>query len=389
MVTVKELQALLRARGLPVSGRKAQLIERLSTAGVPVPVALPVARRPDRDSGGAGRPLTSRAPARAGDVIAADETPPKLPLSDRSLRIASWNVAGLRGLLKRDAGVATLRHLVDCEEVDVLMLQETKLQEQHVLGVQDALLEVLGSTSGSWRASWACSTARKGYSGVATLWSDRRLGAMAESAACTPLVVDPGSEAELEGRTLTLELPLDVQHSTIPLSVINVYTPNAGAELRRLEYRSGADGWDDRFRESVARLLPSSHVCVAGDLNVAAEDIDFLNPHEPRMAKQAGTTPEERASFRLYAEAPLGLTDAFRHVHPHAQGQYTYWSQRARNRPRNRGLRIDYFLLSQGLLAAGGAGSPLRDVQLLQGLHGSDHCPIIMHLDPALLGETA
>eukprot|EP00966_Prymnesium_polylepis_P223057 5159568-Prymnesium_polylepis.1 len=46
------------------------------------------------------------------------------------------------------------------------------------------------------------------------------------------------------------------------------------------------------------------------------------------------------------------MRDAYREVHPAAAGQYTYWSQRARNRPRNRGLRIDYFLVG-GAMPAG------------------------------------
>ena len=49
--------------------------------------------------------------------------------------------------------------------------------------------------------------------------------------------------------------------------------------------------------------------------------------------------------------------------------------ERARNRPRNRGLRLDYFLLSAGLAPA------LRDVQHLQQQLGSDHCPVVMELD--------
>ena len=47
------------------------------------------------------------------------------PEPARSLRVASWNVAGLRGLLKREEGRATLRHLVASEQVDVVMLQAT------------------------------------------------------------------------------------------------------------------------------------------------------------------------------------------------------------------------------------------------------------------------
>ena len=40
------------------------------------------------------------------------------------------------------------------------------------------------------------------------------------------------------------------------------------------------------------------------------------------MAKQAGTTPRERASFREYADGPLRLVDGFRTAHPDARGQY-------------------------------------------------------------------
>ena len=57
--------------------------------------------------------------------------------------------------------------------------------------------------------------------------------------------------------------------------------------------------------------------------------------------------------MRETLEPQGGMVDGFRHVHPNAQGQFTYWSQRARNRPRNRGLRIDYALVSAGLATSG------------------------------------
>jgi len=119
---------------------------------------------------------------------------------------------------------------------------------------------------------------------------------------------------------------------------------------------------------------------VAGDLNVAVEDVDFYNPHEPRMASAAGTTPAERNSARRFAEAPISLVDAFRLLHPSASGQYTYWSQRARNRPVNRGLRLDYFLASPRLARA------IVDVQHRQIMLGSDHCPVVLELDLDRLG---
>jgi len=166
------------------------------------------------------------------------------------------------------------------------------------------------------------------------------------------------------------------------LKLINVYVPNSGADLQRLEYRTDrAAGWDARFRAAIAaQATGESRVCVCGDMNVAHEDVDFHNPAERRTLTQAGTTPEERASLRCFLAPPLGMRDAFRQVHGRAAGQYTYWSQRARARPANRGLRIDYFLLASGVPPAA-----VVDVQHLQEMHGSDHCPILLELDLARL----
>ena len=166
------------------------------------------------------------------------------------------------------------------------------------------------------------------------------------------------------------------------MRLAHVYTPNSGAALARLGYRTGAAGWDARFFGALA----SRGVHVAGgDYNVAVEDADFYNPEAKHMATQAGTTPEERASMRARL-ANSGYVDAFRARHPEASGQYTYWSQRARNRPRNRGLRLDYWLVAEAV--AGGSGA-LADAQHLQRLGGSDHCPILLTLDAEALARAA
>jgi hypothetical protein len=73
-----------------------------------------------------------------------------------SLKIISFNVAGLRGILKNDSKV--LDRLVENHSPDIICLQETKLQEGNVPEFQN-LLE--GYTS-----YWTCSTAKKGYSGT-------------------------------------------------------------------------------------------------------------------------------------------------------------------------------------------------------------------------------
>lgn len=133
---------------------------------------------------------------------------------------------------------------------------------------------------------------------------------------------------------------------------------------------------------------------------MAHEDIDFYNPSEKRMSKAAGTTPEERTSFasNLLGRDPppscplknkiplkewcngdtrgLALADTFREMHPEAQGVFSYWSTRGRNRPANRGMRLDYCLVSKSLVD--GPIGWLHDAFVLEGdtVGVSDHCPV-------------
>eukprot|EP00978_Attheya_sp_CCMP212_P022551 scaffold67457_cov90-Attheya_sp.AAC.4 len=65
------------------------------------------------------------------------------------------------------------------------------------------------------------------------------------------------------------------------------------------------------------------------------------NEGAKHLAKIAGTTPEESASFAQQLDA--GFVDAFRFPHPKPQGPYTYWSQRAGNRALNKGMRLEEF----------------------------------------------
>ena len=137
---------------------------------------------------------------------------------------------------------------------------------------------------------------------MCTLWRRELTGSGPPP--CGPWVVDAANEAGREGRTLLLELPLDVTDETAVadvtppvesgtgrraiLGLVNVYTPNAGAELARLEYKTGDGGWDDKFRRAAARDAArlGGALVVGGDLNVAVGDVDFYNPREPRTKLQ-------------------------------------------------------------------------------------------------------
>jgi len=189
-------------------------------------------------------------------------------------------------------------------------------------------------------------------------------------------------EHDEEGRFISIDYPL--------FTLVNVYVPNSGDKLVRLDYR--IKQWDTDFlqymqRKQEERKLP---VIWIGDLNVAHTAMDVWNDGAKHLSKTAGTTPEERMSFQTQLDA--GFVDAFRCLHPKAWGHYTYWSQRARNRPENQGLRLDYFICSRSLMDENDLKDGMkvdksservvvRDSYMIPDQVGSDHCPIMLELE--------
>jgi len=247
------------------------------------------------------------------------------------MKLLSWNVNGLRAVMGKG-----FPEFVAAAQPDILCLQETKARPEQV---------ALPLELGGYRSYWN-SADKPGYSGVAVFTRE------------TPLAVSLGMDDpdhDREGRVLTLEYP--------DFFLVNVYTPNAQDELRRLDYRLA---WDATFRRHAAALAVRKPVVFCGDLNVAHQEIDIARPKENR--RNPGFTDEERGSFGKLLDA--GFTDTFRHLHPDAADAYSWWSYRAGARQRNIGWRIDYFGVSTALVPRVSAAT------ILPHVHGSDHCPV-------------
>lgn len=308
------------------------------------------------------------------------------------MRIASWNVAGLRALLKKAPDA--LSELVTKHDIDVLCLQETKLQEQHLDDpkhqLRGHLLEPIG-----YDAYYSCSTAKKGYSGTAVFVKRRgkpkqkKLDAYFEAAAppaaktsealpldarhLVPEDVSFGlgiDKHDAEGRSITLDFT--------NFSLTNFYVPNSGQKLERLSYR--CEEWDKDLLTFCQQKQKERQVPVVwlGDLNVAHTNLEVWNDGAKHLAKQAGVTAEERASFQAQLDA--GFVDAFRRLHPDAKGHYSYWSLRASNRPVNKGLRLDYFVCDPSFFDES-SKVIARDSYMIYDQEGSDHCPVVLELE--------
>lgn len=253
-----------------------------------------------------------------------------------SIKLASWNVNGIRSVLNKGA----LQSYLNESNPDIICLQETKAQEDQV----DFDFSELG-----YYEYWN-SAVRKGYSGTAIFTKIK------------PLSVTYGigiEDHDQEGRVITLEFA--------DYYLVTVYTPNAKRDLTRLEYRQV---WEDDFLAYLNTLNAVKPIIFCGDLNVAHQEIDLANPKT--NTKNAGFTIEERTKFSQVIEA--GYVDVFRYRNPEVTGAYTWWSYMNKARQRNVGWRIDYFVVSPNII------DRIHDVKIRPEVMGSDHCPIELEI---------
>ena len=269
----------------------------------------------------------------------------------RTYSFASWNVNGFRAVLKKDPSFHEIARELD---VDILALQETKLQEGQVE------IDLPGYTQ-----VWSCAE-RKGYSGTAVFSREkpisvRHADSLAPFAAEGP-APDLVATAITEGRVCALEFER--------FWFVDVYTPNAQNELARIDTRMA---WDDAYRAFLKSLEEESGkpVVTCGDFNVAHEEIDLKNPKSNRG--NAGFSDEERDKFTELLNA--GFTDTFRLLHPDEVGAYSWWSYRFNARKNNAGWRIDYFLVSDAV------ADRVRAAGIRNDIYGSDHCPVTLEIE--------
>ena len=108
-------------------------------------------------------------------------------------------------------------------------------------------------------------------------------------------------------------------------------------------------------------------IIVCGDLNVAPEAIDC---HNKQSNKTPGASKDERDAFQRLSE---NYTDSFRYLHPEIQ-EYSWWSNLANSRDRNKGWRIDLILINSV------HKDKIKTVGILKEYKGSDHCPVLLDI---------
>ncbi len=260
-------------------------------------------------------------------------------MNETPLRLATWNVNSIKARLDHVTG------WLQTAAPDVLMLQELKGLE-----FPAAAFEALGYAS--------VAVTQKTYNGVAIL-----------SRAPIQNVITTLAGDEQDSHARYLETMIG------GVRVVNVHMPNGNPiGTDKFAYKLA---WMDRMRAQMDRwLAEGTPTMIGGDFNVIPEDIDCDKP--ANWTRDALFQPEPRARYRAMLAA--GYIDAFRALHPGEGGHFTYWDYFRQAFERNRGIRIDHFLLSPQLSPRLLSCEIDRTPRALE--KPSDHTPIVVTLRP-------
>lgn len=261
------------------------------------------------------------------------------------MRIACWNVNSISVRLP-----LLLQWLRDTHP-DVVLLQEIKTIAENFPGSE---IEAEGYNFIVW--------GQKSFNGVAILSRER---ITIEHASLS------GDSSDQQARYI--EALIEPKGRT-PIRVASIYLPNGNPiESEKFPYKLA---WMDRLQRHVEKLLAYEEPLVlGGDYNLAPTDRDVYDPEAWQL--DALCHPLAREKFRKLCY--LGLTDAYRAIHPLTES-YSYWDYKGNRFDRNEGLRIDHLLLSpeaaDRLLDAG------IDLTPRAWERPSDHTPVWCKLQP-------
>jgi exodeoxyribonuclease III len=256
------------------------------------------------------------------------------------MMIVSWNLNSINARLLR------LLSFLDRRQPDFLCLQELKCEE-HQFPIED--LQSHGYHSHVF--------GQKAYNGVAILVNKQRHGE-----GLGTLVAKESFGETPEARVI------HVRFSSFDL--LSVYVPN-GRSVDSPFYEKKLAWLDSLYQYLQAITRP---VIVGGDLNIAHQGIDVVDA-EAQEGHLLYTSKERLALDRLIS---LGLVDTARKLNPKAQ-MFTWWDYRMLAFAKNRGMRIDYLLVSKSLESVLRTASVDRDER--KGKKPSDHAPVILEID--------
>ena len=276
------------------------------------------------------------------------------------MRIISFNVNGIRAIKNKSKQGQPLQHAANSPSASPLSILQQLIEEQQpdILTLQEIKTQSIADLDflkPYFPHIFINTAVKKGYSGTAILTKEEPQEIHYNFDLCEFQTDITDKSWNQEGRTITAIFETCI--------VVTVYVPNSKPKLARIDERLE---WEEHIRVYLEQLeMYDRPIIVCGDLNVAPQPMDI---HSKQRADVAGASPQERGAFQKLTEH---FTDSFRHLHP-AEQQWSWWSNFADSRARNKGWRIDLILVSTAHT------NQIKEAAILPEYHGSDHCPVLL-----------
>ena len=258
------------------------------------------------------------------------------------MKIATWNVNSLAVRLPQ------VLDWLAANPVDALCLQELKLSDDKFP------LEAL-SAAGYQSAVFG----QKTYNGVAILSRNPARNIVKNIVGFT------------DEQSRVIAATLDTPQGELRLVngyFVNGQAPGTDKFAYKMKWLEGLRSWLGQELAAQPKLV------LVGDFNITFDDRDTYDAEGLR--ETIHHTTEERE--HLKALLGLGLHDAFR-LFEQPEKSYSWWDYREFAFRRNRGLRIDYILVSDALKPA--VQSCVIDKLPRKNERPSDHVPVVVDLD--------
>lgn len=251
------------------------------------------------------------------------------------MRVITINTNGIRSAAQKG-----FFEWLSEQRADVVCIQETKSQEHQL---DDSVFYPKGYHCYYFDAE------RKGYSGTALFCKKKPAG------------VTRGlgwDLADTEGRYIQADFD--------GVSVASIYVPSGSsgeeAQARKDHFLENIIGHFKAMRRKRREFI------FCADWNICHREIDLKNWRGNR--KNSGFLPHERAWLdTLFDE--VGYVDAFRVINGE-EDQYTWWSNRGQAWAKNVGWRLDYQVITPGLV------DKIQSASIYKEQRFSDHAPFIM-----------
>ena len=257
------------------------------------------------------------------------------------MKIVSWNVNSVR------ARILNILDYLEKYKPDILFLQEIKTEE---INFPSDEFKKIGYDSYVF--------GQKSYNGVAFLSKIK----------IKNINLNFIKDELKQSRIIVGDIELDKKK----IKLINIYVPNGNPiNTEKYEYKKK---WLSEFLKSIKKtLLTEKNIIISGDFNVIPDEIDVYD--HSKFLNDALYKIEIRKYFRELIN--YGFKDVFRQLKKNKQ-EYTFWDYMAGSWPKNYGMRIDHFLVSDNLL------ENIKEININQKPRGkikpSDHTPIELEI---------